>query len=162
MVTSSLVHPDISGRPFALTTEYTFHLPARVLYKAWTEEFGKWFASPRSVLMKPEVDSPFFFETEYKFETKQPARRHPHYGRFLRLDPDKLIEMTWITGEGGTEGTETIVTVELTQMGNATRLRLTHAGFSNSSSKNGHGKAWPEVLRHLEEVYTQHVESSQK
>ena len=154
MTTSRLIQPDISDRPFTLTTEHTFHLPARILYKAWTEEFGKWFASPRSVLMKPEVDSPFFFETEYKFETKQPARRHPHYGRFLRLSPNKLIKMTWVTGKGGTEGTETIVTVELSSAGRRTHLQLTHSGFPNKSSRDGHAKAWPEVLRHLEEVYT--------
>lgn len=155
MSTSEQYPPDISDRPFALTVEHTFSLTASTLYKAWTEEFGKWFASPRSVLMKPEVDCPFFFETKYTFETKQPARRHPHYGRFLKLEPNKLIEMTWVTGKSGTEGAETIVTVELTSTGEATHLRLTHSGFPNTSSKNGHAKAWPEVLRHLEEVYTQ-------
>ena len=154
MIVSSLI-PDISDRPFGLVTEYTFSISAPVLYRAWTEEFGKWFATPHSILMSPEIDSPFFFETEYKFETKQPAQRHPHYGRFLRLDPDKLIEMTWVTGKGGTEGAETIVTVELSSVGEKTQLRLTHSGFSSESSKDGHAKAWPEVLRHLEEVYTQ-------
>ncbi len=154
MIVSSLPQPDISDQSFALTVEHTFNLPAMTLYKAWTEEFGNWFASPHSVLMKPEVDSPFFFETEYKFETKQPASRHPHYGRFLKLDQDKLIEMTWVTGKGGTEGTETIVTVELTLTEGRTRLRLTHSGFNTSSSRNGHEKTWPKVLQYLEEVYT--------
>ncbi len=154
MTTSVLARPDISNRPFTLTVEYTFDLPADTLYKAWTEEFEKWFASPHSVLMKAEVDKPFFFETEYKFETKQPASRHPHYGRFLKLDPDKLIEMTWVTGKGGTEGAETIVTVELIPAEDGTRLRLTHSGFPNALSKDGHAKAWPEVLQHLDEVYT--------
>jgi uncharacterized protein YndB with AHSA1/START domain len=153
MIISSLAQPDISDRSFTLTVEHTFNLPARIIYKAWTEEFGKWFASPRSVLMHPEVDSPFFFETEYKFETKQPASRHPHYGRFLKLDQNKLIEMAWITGKGGTEGAETIVTVELTSTEGGTHLRLTHSGFNTSSSRDGHAKAWPEVLQHLEEVY---------
>lgn len=155
MSSSTLARPDISDRPFILTVEHTFNLPAKVLYKAWTEEFGKWFASPQSVVMEPTVDKPFFFETEYKFETKQPARRHPHYGRFLKLNPNKLIEMTWVTGKGGTEGAETIVTVELTPGEGETHLRLTHSGFPTVSSKDGHTKAWPEVLRHLNEVYTQ-------
>ena len=155
MIASSLPQPDISNRPFTLTVEHTFNLPTKVLYKAWTEEFGKWFATPQSVLMQPRVDCPFFFETVYKFETKQPAQRHPHYGRFLKLDPDKLIAMTWVTGKGGTEGAETLVTVELSSAGEVTHLRLTHSGFPSKSSRDGHAKAWPEVLRHLEEVYTQ-------
>jgi uncharacterized protein YndB with AHSA1/START domain len=105
--------------------------------------------------MKSGVDSPFFFETDYKFETKQSASRHPHYGRFLKLDPNKLIEMTWVSGKGGTEGAETIVTVELTSAEESTHVRLAHSGFSSRSSRDGHAKAWPEVLRHLERVYTQ-------
>lgn len=153
MITSILPSPNISDRSFALTVEYSFALSTEVLYKAWTEEFGKWFAVPDSVLMKPAVDCPFFFETAYKFETGRPASRHAHYGRFLRLDPGKLIEMTWVTGKGGTEGAETIVTVELSSGENKTFLRLTHAGFLTSDSRDGHAKAWPEVLRHLAEAY---------
>lgn len=137
--------PDLSLRPFSLSAERTISFPPNVLYRAWTEQFDLWFAEPGSVLMKGEVNTAFYFETAFD------GNRHPHYGRFLRLVPDQLVELTWLTGADGTKGAETVVTVEFKKVENGTELQLNHAGFPDEESRDKHEQAWPLVLAQLED-----------
>jgi uncharacterized protein YndB with AHSA1/START domain len=136
--------PDLSTRPYHLKVERLMDAPPTMLFQAWTKQLDLWFAAPGSVVMQGEVNTAFFFETDFE------GKRHPHYGRFLRLEQDRLIEITWVTGAGGTKGAETVVLVELEPIDTGTRLQLTHSGFLDEESRKQHEEAWPFVLEHLE------------
>lgn len=145
MTKQTFCAPDLSARPFDLTIERTMRALPSTLFQAWTQQIDRWFATPGTVLMKGEVNTVFFWEVQHA------GKRYPHYGRFLRLEPDQLVELTWLTGAGGTKGAETVVTVELTPDGTSTRLRLTHAGFPDQESRDQHEQAWPSILAHLDD-----------
>lgn len=141
-----LPRPDLSDRPHDIAVERMMSASPKALYKAWTERFDLWFATPGSLAMRAGVDEPFWFETQHE------GGRHPHYGRFLELEPGRLVELTWVTGAAGTEGSETVVRVELSPADaeTGTRLRLTHRGFPNEAAAKQHADAWPFVLAHLD------------
>ncbi len=139
---SVISYPDLTSRPHSLSVERVMETPLNVLYEAWTEKFGDWFAAPGSVIMKAEVNSVFFFETHFE------DKRHPHYGRFLKLEQNQLVEISWFTA--GTKA-ETVVTVEFeTNESGAAVIKLTHAGFPDELSRDQHKEAWPFVLDQLD------------
>jgi hypothetical protein len=76
-----------------------------------------------------------------------------HFDRWFAAPGSVLmdIELTWVTGKEGTQGAETVVTVELAAHGAGTRLRLTHAGFPDARSRDRHRQAWPIILDQLDQ-----------
>ncbi|MFJ2665559.1 SRPBCC domain-containing protein [Nocardia fluminea] len=137
-------HPDLSTRPHELTVERVMKASPSLLYAAWTQGLDLWLAVPGSVLMRPAVDEPLYFDTG------SPEKRNPHYGRILLLEPNQRIEFTWVTA--ATEGVETVVAAEFRKQPRGIRLRLRHSGFPTAAIRDLHQQVWPDKLERLDEI----------
>ena len=146
---SSIPRPDLSARPLRMTCEYTVNARPEEVFAAWTKRFDTWFAQAGTLALVPEPGCPYFFYN------RDDWGRHPHYGRFLDVKKNQLIEMTWMTGNGtteGTEGAETVLRIELACKGRATEVSLTHFGFASEKSRDAHKENWPLALKILDEA----------
>jgi uncharacterized protein YndB with AHSA1/START domain len=131
--------PDLSDRPFETTVVHDMDASPDVVFRAWIGGFDQWFAEPGAIWMRAEVGVPYFFETLHM------GARHPHYGRILAYEADRLLEMTWLN-EAGTHGVETVLRVEIAPRSAGSRLRLTHSGFRDEKTSSEHGEAWESLL----------------
>jgi uncharacterized protein YndB with AHSA1/START domain len=144
---NSIPRPDLSDRPLRTSCECTVHASPEEVFAAWTTRFDAWFAQAGTLAMVPEPGRPYFFYNRNDWG------RHPHYGRFLEVEENRLVEMTWMTGNGtaeGTEGAETVLRIELVPKGGATEVRLTHSGFVSEASRDAHEENWPLALEILD------------
>jgi hypothetical protein len=67
--TVSKLMPDLSSRPFQLKIKRRMHASPHAVFEAWTtESFERWFAAPGTVMMKPQIDAPYFFEARHNGE----------------------------------------------------------------------------------------------
>ena len=64
----SKLMPDMSKRPFQLKIRRSMQAAPQAVFEAWTtERADRWFASPGTVIMKPEVDTAYFFGSSAEF-----------------------------------------------------------------------------------------------
>ena len=111
----------------------------QALYKSFTTGWEGWFALEGALIVDPVVNGGLFFVVEHEGE------RDPHYGRFLALEPSRKVELTWLTGKDGTQGAETVLSVDLEPRAGGCALTLTHRGFYDQERADHHGKSWERI-----------------
>ena len=139
-----LMRPKLSDRPHGARVARVMRARAADIYRSFTTGWEAWFALPDTLLANPMPQGQLFFVVEHE------NRKHPHYGRFLVLEPDRRAEMTWLTGVGGTQGAETVLSIELNPTENGCELILEHRGFYDQRGADLHGTSWERILADLD------------
>jgi len=68
----NVVRTDLGVHPLTVTLERSMTASPAALYRAWTAQFDRWFAAPGTLIMRPQVNVPYFFETHFN------GARHAH------------------------------------------------------------------------------------
>jgi uncharacterized protein YndB with AHSA1/START domain len=136
--------PDLSERPHSARVSRAMRAKPEAIYKSFTTGWEDWFALPGGLIANAAPQGQLFFVVEHE------GKRHPHYGRFLTLEPDRKVELTWLTGQGGTQGAETILSIEIVAGDEGCTITLSHRGFYNQERADAHGKSWEQILTHLD------------
>src|SRR5438876_9448495 len=136
--------PDLSERPHETRVVRRMKATPAAIYTSFTSGWEEWFALRGGLLADPVPQGQLFFVVEHE------GCRHPHYGRFLVVEPQRRVELTWLTGVGGTQGAETVLSVALEPADDGCELTLIHRGFYSQERADVHGKSWQAILATLD------------
>ena len=129
----------------------TIRADREAVFRAWTDPAAirEWFCPEGGTVEAAESD--LEVGGRYRIAMRMPHGLSVATGVYREIDsPSRLVfTWRWEEGEGPKEG-ETVVTVQLTERGEATRLELIHDGFATADGRTGHERGWSSALNRLE------------
>jgi len=114
-------------------------------------ELAKWWGP--SGFTTPEIDLRLRVGGGYRFRMQPPEGEAFHLaGEFLEVDPPRRLVYTFRWEEPDPDDRETVVTLTLDTLGDATRLSLSQGDFATEARLDLHRSGWTESLLKLREL----------
>ena len=117
-----------------------FKAPRERVFAAFTsvESMKLWMGPGTCSVVSGTAD--FREGGEYLLQMTTPHGDLGLRGSYRQITPPALLIYTWQWMDD--EAPETLVTIELTAIGDETELRLTQTGFATSESQGNHNHGW--------------------
>jgi uncharacterized protein YndB with AHSA1/START domain len=138
---------DIVTTPAAETTLFmrrTFAVSVQSMFDAWTrpEILKKWFSTGDDY-STPVAEIDFRVGGRYRIAMRHIAKGvvHTATGIYREIVPRQKLVFTW-RWEEEPGAAETLVTVEMRDLGGSTELSLKHELFPNKAHRDNHEKGW--------------------
>jgi uncharacterized protein YndB with AHSA1/START domain len=139
-----------------LTISRTYNATAERVFSAWTdpESLKSWFGPEGVETIGADVDLSVGGRYDLHMRTPEGSEIH-HFGTYREIDPFRRLVFTWVLdGQacGGSKDVfvETLVAIDLEASEDAVELTLTHSGFPNQASCDGHRFGWDLSLQSLD------------
>jgi uncharacterized protein YndB with AHSA1/START domain len=120
------------------------------VFAAWTDPavLARWFG-PGSITT-PDVELDARPGGDYRFGMlDDDGSRFTVVGTFREVQPPRRLQFTWRWEDGVPHTFESVVTIELEPVGNATALTLVHGGFPDDVAASGYSTGWENSLPKL-------------
>ena len=140
----------MSGRPPILVERWLAATPARV-FAAFADpaSIAVWMC-PGEEVRGASAELDFREGGRFRIAMHGAERDFVQHGRYLRIEPDARIEMTWISEWVPPEDAETLVTISLTPEGEGTRIRIVQDRLpATGDAYADHPAGWQRILRCL-------------
>lgn len=132
-----------------LTVSRTINANKKTIFEALTDEnvMEKWFfAGPDG--WSATVKSKAKVGEEYKIDMHGENDTYTHTGIYKEIIPHEKIVFTW----NSQVVQDTVVTITLTEKGDATEVKLVHEFMPNQEMIENHTKGWAVILERLDHV----------
>jgi uncharacterized protein YndB with AHSA1/START domain len=134
----------MKSKTIELNLSRTIDATPSEVYDAWIDPHGPvspWSGVVKAVVNPPKVDGLFY--SMYKFENQEFA----HYGRFTVLEKPRRIQYTWVSA--GTQGLESVVTLNLEPQGDKTVVQINHSNLPDDEGGRRHETAQGYLLSRI-------------
>jgi len=143
--------PRINRSGPSLVLTRILNAPRALVFAAWTEpEHIKQWSCPHGFTI-PVAEGDFRVGGSWRTCMVKPdGEKLWLYGVYRDIRPVELLSFTHIWEEDdGTPENETLVTVQLEDLGGKTKLTLTQQFFASVESRDGHEGGWTQCLEKL-------------
>jgi uncharacterized protein YndB with AHSA1/START domain len=139
--------------PSSLVISRTYPASVERVFKAWTDanQLGQWFAPTDDYTTKANVD--LRIGHEYRIAiTHKGGNVHTILGTYRLIEPPRKLVYTWRWENG--PAADTLVTVDFTPDGEATKVTITHEQFVSTEDRDKHNEGWNGCLNRLQRTLT--------
>jgi len=145
----------LAEKPF-LVIERRFAVAPEKVWRAWTEAeaIKRWFGpgGPQPV-SAAELDLRVGGRFRFVFGGPD-GNEHEAQGVYREIVPNRKLVFTW-TWPRTTPERESLVTIQLTQVGSGTEFVFRHERFFDEAARDGHERGWSETFDKLERFLQQ-------
>lgn len=148
MTANATPAPDADLR---LVITRNLNAPATTVYRAWTDpkQMVKWWGPENTECRS--IDADVRVGGAYRIHMTSSKGDHVAIGKYLEVVPNQRLRLTWSWENYAMPNS--VLTVEFEDLGQTTRLTLTHAGLPDREDVEQHTHGWNSLVEKLAGVF---------